>query len=189
GIYTIEVRDGYGCPGTPIIVEILPQLTASAVLDADLICDVDASITINAAGGSGTYTYEWSNDGGSTYSTTGFTGNVFTTDTDGTYRFRITDTTAPTACTVTTNPIVVTPAVPPVISSVVPSNILCHGESTGALDITIDTTVGVPPFTINVVRMDDSQDYGTQTTGLPAGNYQVTVTDDKGCYVTETAII
>src|SRR5690606_18843327 len=67
--------------------------------------------------------------------------------------------------------------------------ILCHGESTGALDITIDTTVGVPPYTINVVNTDNSFDYGTQTTGLPAGNYLITLTDDKGCFVTRTAFI
>src|SRR5690606_33578269 len=80
GIYTIEVRDGFGCPPVSGTATILPQLTASAVLDADLVCDEDAEITINAAGGSGNYTYEWSNDGGSNYSA--FTGNVFTTDTD-----------------------------------------------------------------------------------------------------------
>src|SRR5690606_1246828 len=61
------------------------------------------------------------------------------------------------------------------------TDILCHGEITGALDITIDTTVGVPPYTINVSRIDVPNDYGTQTTGLPAGIYEVTVTDDKGC--------
>jgi gliding motility-associated-like protein/uncharacterized repeat protein (TIGR01451 family) len=181
GSYTINVRDGYGCTGILETVTINPALTASAFLNSDLTCLDDAEITINASGGSGTYTYEWSNDGGATYNSTGFTGNVFNTDTDGTYMFRVTDTTTPTACTATTNAIIVTPATPPVITGVTPTDILCHGEVTGALDVVIDTSVGVPPYTINVFETITATDYGTQTTGLPAGSYEVTVTDSKGC--------
>lgn len=179
GTYTVDVRDAYGC-SVQDTVTINPALTASAFLDNDLTCLADATITINANGGSGSYTYEWSNDGGTTYNSTGFTGNVFNTNTDGTYTFRVTDTSTPT-CSVVTNSIVITPAVPPVISSVTPTDILCSGESTGALDIVIDTSVGVPPYTINVFETITATDYGTQTTGLPAGSYEVTVTDDKGC--------
>ncbi|WP_081894237.1 T9SS type B sorting domain-containing protein [Muricauda sp. MAR_2010_75] len=181
GTYTIDVRDGFGCTGIQQTVTINPELTASAFLNSDLTCLVDATITISASGGSGTYSYEWSNDGGTSYNTSGFTGNVFSTNTDGTYQFRVTDTTAPIACTTVTNSIVVTPAVPPVISNVIPTDILCNGESTGSLDVVIDTSVGVPPYTINVVETSGPTNYGTQTTGLPAGSYEVTVTDDKGC--------
>ena len=181
GTYTIDVRDGYGCAGVQETVTINPALTASAFLDNDLTCLADATITITANGGSGSYSYEWSNDGGTNYYSTNFTGNVFNTDTDGTYIFRVTDTTVPTVCSVVTNSILITPAVQPVISNVIPTDILCNGESTGALDIVIDTSVGVPPYTINVFETITSTDYGTQTTGLPAGSYEVTVTDDKGC--------
>ncbi|RDY60267.1 hypothetical protein DX873_10625 [Flagellimonas nanhaiensis] len=181
GNYTINVRDGFGCTGTLQNVTINPQLLATPVLNNDLTCLVDANITINASGGSGTYTYEWSDDAGATYSAVGFVGNVFTTNTDGTYQFRITDTTLPAACTVVTSSIVVTPADTPIISSVTPTNILCNGESTGVLDVVIDTSVGVAPYTINVVETSGPTNYGTQTTGLPAGSYEVTITDDKGC--------
>ncbi|MGN7513433.1 MAG: T9SS type B sorting domain-containing protein [Allomuricauda sp.] len=102
---------------------------------------------------------------------------MFNTNTDGTYMFQVTDT---AGCTTTTNSILITPATQPVISSVTPTDILCNGESTGALDIVIDTSVGVPPYTINVYETSGT-DYGTQTAGLPAGNYEVTVTDSKGC--------
>ncbi|WP_127023384.1 T9SS type B sorting domain-containing protein [Flagellimonas beolgyonensis] len=181
GTYTIDVRDEFGCTGVQQSVTIAPQLTASAFLNNDLTCLADATITITASGGSGSYTYEWSNDGGVTYNSTGFTGNVFNTNTDGTYMFRVTDTTAPVACSVTTNSLVITPATTPVISSVTPTDILCNGESTGALNVVIDTSVGVPPYTINVVETSGPTNYGSQTTGLPAGSYEVTVTDSKGC--------
>lgn len=181
GTYTVDVIDASGCTAPQQSVIITDQLVANAVLDQDLTCLVDAQVTINPSGGSGTYTYEWSNDGGTTYNTTGFTGNVFTTSVAGTYQFQVTDTTSPTACSVVTNTVTITPAVQPVISNVTPTHILCHGESTGALDVVIDTAVGVPPYVINVVETGSGTIYGTQTTGLPAGDYEVTITDDKVC--------
>ncbi len=181
GTYTIDVRDGFGCSAAQQTVTITPQLTASAVLNTDLTCLVPAAATITANGGSGTFSFEWSNDAGATYFTTNFTGNAFSTSTAGTYIFRVTDTTTPTACVVVTAPITITPADLPVITSVTPTNILCNGDSTGALDVLIDTSVGRPPYTIEVIETVSSTNYGTQTTGLPAGSYSVTITDDKGC--------
>ncbi|RRQ50039.1 DUF11 domain-containing protein [Maribacter algicola] len=183
GSYDIEVRDALGCPLAPNTqtVTINPQLTANAVLTNDLTCLMDASVTINANGGSGTYAYEWSNDGGTTYANTNFVGNVFTTNLFGTFVFRVTDTSTPVNCVVVTNPITITEAQTPVIANVVPTDILCNGESTGSLDVQIDTSVGVPPYVVNVVETSGPTNYGTQTTGLPAGNYEVTITDSKGC--------
>ena len=189
GTYTINVRDQFGCLALAQTVTINPRLTANAVLNSDLTCLADAQVTLNTTGGSGTYTYEWSNNGGTTFFTTNFTGNVFNSSTDGTYLFRITDTTTPVACTLLTNSIVISPAVLPVISSIVPSNLSCNGDNSGALAITIDTSFGLAPFTINVLNTTTSVNYGTQTSGLPAGDYTVTVTDSKGCITTGTATI
>ena len=181
GTYTVDVQDQYGCIGVQQTVTINPQLIASAALTADLTCIAPATVTISASGGSGTYSYEWSDDAGASYNNTGFTGNVFNTNTDATYQFRVTDTTAPTACVVVTNPVVVTPADTPVISSVTPTNPLCNGDLTGVLDVVIDTSIGLAPYTIEVVETISATNYGTQTSGLPAGSYEVTITDAKGC--------
>ncbi|WP_419213211.1 T9SS type B sorting domain-containing protein [Maribacter sp. X9] len=183
GSYTVEVRDAFGCPLTSNsqTLTINPQLTAEAVLTNDLSCLVDAMVTINANGGSGTYTYEWSDDNGLSYYTTNFSGNVFTTSNFGTFMFRVSDTTNPTACTVVTDPVQITEAETPIISNVTPKDIFCNGELTGSLDVTIDTSVGLPPYTINVVETNGPTNYGTQTNSLPAGDYEVTITDDKGC--------
>lgn len=181
GTYDINVRDAYGCVGTPVSVTINPELLASAVLTADLTCLAPATIDVNASGGSGSYSYEWSDDAGVSWNPSGFTGNTFTTNTDGTYVFRVTDTTSPTACTTITDPVIVTPTETPVITSVTPTDILCNGEETGILDVVIDTTIGFGPFTVEVFNTTTSTSYGAQTTGLPAGDYEVTVTDAKGC--------
>lgn len=188
GTYTIDVLDGYGCTGVQQNVTINAGLNANAALTNDLTCLVNASVTITPAGGSGSYSYEWSNDGGANYFNTNFTANVFTTNTAGTYQFRVTDTTSPTACTVVTNEIVVTPANTPVIASVTPTHVLCHGDSNGSLAVVIDTSVGIAPYTIEVIETNGPTNYGTQTSGLPAGDYEVTITDDKGCVSAPVAV-
>ena len=66
---------------------------------------------------------------------------------------------------------------------------MCNGDTNGAIDITIDTTVGTPPFVINVNNDTTGTNYGTQTSGLPAGTYTITVTDAKSCTATETITI
>ena len=181
GSYTVDVMDQFGCVAPQQTVTINPQLNGSATLTADLTCLANASVTVNATGGSGTYSYEWSNDGGATFASTNFSGNVFSTNTFGTFLFRITDTTTPTACQAITNSVEITEAETPVISTVVPTNILCYNEQTGSLAITIDTTVGLAPYTISVLETNTSTNYGSQVNGLPAGDYQVTITDAKGC--------
>lgn len=183
GTYDIDVRDGSGCPVTPLTETIVidPQLTANAILTTDLTCLTDASIDINANGGDGNYSYEWSNDGGAIYNSTGFTLNTFTTNTAGTYQFRVTDTSSPIPCSVITNPITVSPAETPIISNVLATNVLCFGDTTGTLNVSIDTSVGLPPYVTTIVETLTTTNYGAQTTGLPAGNYEVTITDAKGC--------
>lgn len=186
GTYTINVRDQFGCDGTPQNVVINPQLTANALLNTDLTCLADAQVTINTNGGNGALSYEWSSDGGTTYSNTNFTGNIFTTATAGTYIFRVTDA---IGCAVETNTVTINPAVPPVISSVLPTNLLCNGDNSGALTITIDTNFGLAPYVINILNTTTTVDYGTQTSGLAAGDYIITVTDAKGCFISQPATI
>lgn len=182
GNYTIDVKDQFGCIGIQQNVTINPALRASAVLTTDLSCTTPAYVTVDASGGSGTYSYEWSDDSGTTYFTTNFSGNVFSTSTPGSYQFRVTDTTAPTACVaVSSNVIIIDPANPPVITNITPAHILCFGESTGALDVDIDSSIGSPAYTIEVIETNSGTNYGTKTTGLPAGDYVVTITDEKGC--------
>lgn len=181
GTYAINVRDNFGCEGTAVPITINPQLNVSASLQNNLTCITDASIEVNATGGSGTYAYGWAITATGPFVNTQFAGNLFTTNTDGDYYFRVEDTTAPTACFDIVGPITVSPAATPVIATITPTDILCNGESTGSLDVTIDTSIGNPPYTINVVEINGPTNYGTQTTGLPAGDYEITVTDANGC--------
>ncbi|WP_136480938.1 T9SS type B sorting domain-containing protein [Cognatitamlana onchidii] len=189
GSYTVTIKDGNGCLATSAnTVDVYEPITASALLVKDLTCapvPTDASIDITVSGGNAPYTYEVSDDGGSTYSS--FTGLPFTTSVADNYQFRITDA---NGCEFITDVVAVTNPVNPNIISVTPTqSILCHGEETGVISIVIDNALGLAPYTINVFNNTESRDYGTQTSGLDAGDYTITVTDAKGCTDTESVTI
>jgi len=181
GTYTINVRDGFGCEGMAVPITINPQLNADASLQNNLTCTVDATIEVNATGGSGVYTYAWGTAVTGPWNSTQFVGNIFTTSAAGDFYFRVTDNTAPTSCIDIVGPITVSSSPDPVITAVNPTHIRCNGESTGSLDVVINTAIGNPPYVINVIEVNGPTNYGTQTTGLPSGDYEVTITDANGC--------
>ena len=61
--------------------------------------------------------------------------------------------------------------------------------SNAAIDVVINTTVGEPVYVINVYNTTTGSDYGTQTSGLTAGSYTITLTDNNSCTDTETIVI
>ena len=190
GTYTFQVRDENDCIySESYTIDPIPTPTVNAVLIEDLNCTAtpDAVIT-GTITGTAPFTYAVSINAG-TYTSLGTTGSTFTytTATAGSYQFQITDA---NGCTAETSVITVNPISLPNLSLVTQSqNILCNGDSNGALDITIDTTVGTPPFVINVNNDTTGTDYGTQTSGLTAGTYTITLTDANSCTATESITI
>ena len=190
GTYTFQVRDEHNCVySESYTIDPLIMPTVDVVLTEALDCTAtpDAEIT-GTITGNAPFTYAVSINGGS-YSALGSTGTPFTyaTATAGTYQFEVTDV---NGCTAESSVITVNPITPPDISAIVQSRpILCNGDLNGAIDITIDTTVGTPPFVINVNNDTSGVNYGTQTSGLPAGDYSITITDANSCTTTETITI
>ncbi|WP_179319908.1 T9SS type B sorting domain-containing protein [Winogradskyella helgolandensis] len=190
GTYTFQVKDENECVySESYTVSPIPTPTLSVVLTDDLDCTAspDAVIT-GTISGPAPYTYSVSINGAA-YASLGVTGTPFTYSTTnaGTYQFEITDA---NGCSATSSLLTVNPLSLPALSLVAQTQpILCNGDTNGAIDVTIDTSVGTPPFTINVNNDTTGTNYGTQTSSLPAGLYTVTLTDSKMCTTTETVTI
>ena len=191
GTYTFQVRDENDCEySETYTIPPSPPILVNVVLTEDLDCTAspDALITGTISGGTAPYTHAVSINGGA-FSALGATGSPFTYSTSnaGTYQFEITDA---NGCIAETEILTVNTLSLPVLSLVVQVQpILCNGNSNGSIQITIDPNAGTPPFAINVNNDTTSVDYGTQTSGLPAGTYTITLTDAKSCITTETIII
>src|SRR5690606_12962088 len=187
GTYTFQVRDEYGCVySETYTIDPLPIASVNVVLTEDLDCTAtpDALISGTITGSTGPYTYAVSFNGGS-YTSLGSTGTSFTYSTSnaGTYQFQIIDA---NGCISESQVLTVMPIIPPALTAVVQTQpILCNGDSNGAIDVTIDPNSGTPPFSINVNNDTTGVNYGTQTSGLPAGDYTITVTDSKMCSTTQ----
>lgn len=181
GSYIITVRDAYGCTFDLPAETIENQMTSSVVLTKALDCSAspDAIITGTIVGGYAPYTYEVSINGAS-YTSLGTTGTSFSysSATNGTFQFRVTDS---RGCISQSNVQTITAISNPEITLTQTQFILCNGDSNGTIDIAVNNTVGTPAFTINVENTTTSTNYGTQTSGLPAGDYTVTITDSNSC--------
>ncbi|WP_452224474.1 T9SS type B sorting domain-containing protein [Lacinutrix chionoecetis] len=188
--YTFQVSDENDCIYyESITINPITAPTVNVVLTEDLDCTSTPDAVISGTlTGVAPFTNSVSINGG-TYTSLGATGTTFnySTSNAGTYQFQITDA---NNCTAESNIITINPITPPTLSAIVETqNILCHGDSNGAIAITIDTTVGTAPFTINVNNDTTGTDYGTQTSGLEAGTYTITITDANSCFTTDTVII
>lgn len=191
GTYTLGIKDDHNCEATTTI-DVNDRLTIDAKLIKDLTCPTTpptataAQIDLSATGGDNTYTYEYKLGTAGTYAPVG--GTTLNPAGDGDYYFKVTSD----GCSAETSvPVKVTIPVSPVITGVTEvQSIKCNGDETAAISITIDNTKGIPPFVFTVQRTAPTAfNYGTQTSGLAAGDYTITVTDGKGCTGTRNITI
>ncbi len=173
GTYTVTVTDANMCTATATTVITQPaQLQHTATVQAATCGLSNGSASIIATGGTAPYTYLWSPSGG--------TGNSASNLATGAYLLSITDQQGCTD-TVQVN-ISNSPPVQAAISNVL--NVDCFGAATGSA--TASVTGGTAPFSYS---WSPSGGTGTTAVNLPAGSYQVTITDAKMCTATASTII
>ncbi|MBC7886182.1 MAG: SprB repeat-containing protein, partial [Saprospiraceae bacterium] len=165
GTYAVTVTSAAGCTATSNVslTEPLPP-TASAFI-TDLICFGQSNGIINQLVQNGTlpYTYQWADSGVTTVSRTGLTA--------GSYSVTITDG---KNCTVSKNYQITQPNVIIITPTVLQPS--CSGK--GSVGILI--TGGRQPYVFDWADMDGNQNTQSRT-GLAAGIYSLTVTDNNGC--------
>ncbi|MCV9932354.1 T9SS type B sorting domain-containing protein [Flavobacterium sp. LS1R47] len=197
GKYVVRVTDtSTGCHVDLAEQIVATQLTASLNLIDGPKCNApNIRIDGEVKGGTPNYTFKVTINGDTNLDATVYnvTGNVFSyinpVATSAlaatTYLFTFTDA---KGCTTTLTEIV-QPKTYPVFTATPNSTILCNGGDSGSITVIIDTDFGVGPYVIDVLNTTTNTPYYTKTTGLPAGNYTVKVTDASGCSKTKTDVI
>jgi|GEM_PF-1305914 len=75
----------------------------------------------------------------------------------------------------------------PILLTATPVAVLCNGASTGSVNLTV--TGGTPGYTYAWTGPSSFTSTSQNLSGLAAGTYNVTVTDNKGCTATTSAIV
>lgn len=167
GEYCLAVTDANGCEAQACLTLVAPlPLTANATATDASCSDANGAIDATITGGSTPYAPAWSNG-----TATEDLSNVIA----GTYTLTVTDA---NGCTASAEAIV--GGTPGITADGVVSAPLCHDSSNGAIDLSV--TAGTAPFAIQWSTGATSEDLS----GLAAGAYTVTITDDGGCHWSST---
>jgi gliding motility-associated-like protein len=169
GDYQVVVKDGAGCTSSAVtaVIRPAPEPITVATMVADITCtDSTGAVTLEAKGGLSPYQYQ--------VNTGAFqTGNVFTGLVAGTYKATVKDA---AGCTQELNFTV--KETPSTLSAVAtPTNATCKEAG----KVSIKAEGGTAPFSYSL----DGASFqpSSSFTNLPAGLYQATIKDAKGCGV------
>lgn len=177
GSYTVIGRDSKGCTETAVVT-IAPPPPFTVVVDSvnNVLCNGSATgnIYISVTGGTTPFTFAWNDVNSSvTEDLIGVGG--------GTYTVVVTDS---RGC-VTNGSAVVTEPFALYLNVASYNDLLCAGDSSGAIDITANG--GIPPY--SYVWNDVNNSTTEDLYNLELGSYSATVTDANGCVATITQVI
>ncbi|MCE7996920.1 MAG: T9SS type A sorting domain-containing protein, partial [Roseivirga sp.] len=164
GTYTVTVTDNNGCTSSESTQVTEPSALVIGTQITDVSCNsgADGAVTANPTGGTSPYTYLWS---------TGATSTGISNLAAGTYTVTVTDNNGGTA----SKSAMINEPSALLANAVTDQNVTTNGGSDG--QVSISPSGGTAPYTYN---------WGTGATtatvsGLPAGNYSVSVIDNNGC--------
>jgi gliding motility-associated-like protein len=165
GTYTVTVATTNACSATASATITQPAALSHSVAVIPASCGAaTGAAVITESGGTAIYSYLWSNSLGSTDSIHGVA--------PGSYTLTVTDS---HGCHDTV-PVTIGSG-GSITASAVSTNVLCHGQSTGSITVTV--VGGSSPYTYHWTSTDSSNT-GTHN-NLAAGVYIITVTDQNGC--------
>ncbi len=180
GTYNVTVTAPGNCSGTFTALITQPNVITATPTPTNYLCfGQTGGINLSVTGGTPGYTYDWSNDGPETPDND---PKDLTGVTAGTFTVTITDLNGCTASTSAT----VTGPLSGISTSATKTNVSCTGGSNGSIDLSVSG--GTPAYSYSWSNLPGSPDPQDQT-GLPAGTYTVTVTDNNGCTNTRSETI
>jgi gliding motility-associated-like protein len=168
GSYSVTITDANGCTSVISSISIgqpsAPlSVSASGFVNVNCFGDNNGSVNLNVNGGTGPYTYNWTN---------GATTEDISNLPAGTYTVTVTDS---RGCTSFSSVTITQPS--GALAASVSSNqsVSCFGGSNGTAAAT--ASGGTSPYNYTWSNGAVTQNI----TGLTAGSYTVTVTDENGC--------
>lgn len=179
GTYNVTVKDGNGCEVTTnALINISPALVLDVVVTTLPGCNTNNGVvTATASGGATPANYSYSLNGNF-----GQTTGVFNNVAPGNHSITVTDLN--TNCERTVN-FVILPATPIKGFTLTHTDVTCNTFTDGTITATIDETGAndnpIYYYSITagpVLRPDQTSNVFT---GLPKGQYTVTVTSGRGC--------
>ena len=174
GTYTYTATSTNGCVSAPVSITITqPQVgLILSNTQVNVLCfgNNTGSIDLTVTGGTGPYTYAWSNN-----TTAQDPSNLIA----GVYTVTVTDA---NGCTATATVTITQPA-SALVATTTQVMIACFGGNTGSVNMT--PTGGTAPYTYVWTGGSTAQ----SAIGVPAGTYTVVVTDANGCTTTISATI
>jgi gliding motility-associated-like protein len=176
GTYTATLVNGLGCTWVDNTTVNAPDLIDPQAAFTDVTCfnACDATVSVNPIGGSGSFTYAW-DDG---------TGNVSSQSNlcAGTYIVTITDI-AGCDTVVTFN--ITEPA--EILANATLANASCGGTCDGSILTSPTPNSGTYTFDWNPIPANGNG--LSSATGLCAGTYFLTITNQNGCFALDTFVI
>lgn len=169
--YTVTVTDANNCTATQSVTLNAPPAINLQLTATDALCfgASSGSITSVVNGGTGPYTYDWSN---------GFATPDLIDYPASSYCLTVTDA---SGCTASTCENIGEPT--QLQLSTEPTNTGCLGSSTGAINLTATGGTGTYQFAWDNAAVTED------LTAIAAGDYNVTVTDANGCTATTSETI
>ena len=181
GSYDVTVRDGNGCEvTTTAVINISPALKLDVVVNTLPDCNsANGTVTATASGGGTPANYSYSLDGNF-----GQTSGSFINLGDGHHTITVTDLSVTPACEKTVEFDIIK-ATPIEGFSVKATDVTCNTFKDGTITATIDETGknDNPIYYYSITAGPELRPNQTSNifTGLPKGQYTVTVTSGRGC--------
>lgn len=169
GSYSVTISDANVCTGTAtkVVTQLQAPVVSIAKVEASCFGATDGSATATVTGGLAPYTFAWG---------AGFTGQAVTGLAAGSYSLTVTDA---NNCTTITS-VVITQPTKIVIGNTV-TDAAC-GNADGDINTTV--TGGTAPYSY----LWSSGQVSPDLINLVSGAYQLTVSDQNGCYA-DTVIV
>jgi large repetitive protein len=181
GVYYVRSTDAFGCPGRSANVTVTEPspIVASFVSLTNALCfnTATGTATVSGSGGTAPYVFSWSANTQNTATNTGLAA--------GSYNATVTDA---SGCVDTVANIIIRNSfaqAPAATLGVTNSTSCPNGNGVLVVQSVLNMTGNPSSFQYSWSNGSTA----SSATGLNAGNYTVTITDNNGCTLTQTASI